>query len=55
MMKVTATPSWQWTSNSNRQRPRATVTDCVRASSTVLSQTFLPRQLEVSFDFKYRR
>ena len=53
MMKVTAKPSWQWSSNS-ASAPSRTTSGFARSPSP-LGQALLPRSLDVSFSLRYRR
>ncbi|MBA5606265.1 hypothetical protein H3H36_12965 [Duganella sp. FT3S] len=54
MLKVTATPTWQWQST----KPKTISTNRNVAVSTSLpdiKRAVLPRSLDISFAFSYRR
>ena len=53
MMKVTAKPTWQWSSKTVSS-PYRLPASIVRVSSP-LRQALLPRNLEVAFSLSYRR
>jgi hypothetical protein len=55
MMKVTATPTWQWSSNNSRVQSGDGRTITVRTSPPDVKRYLLPRSLDISFDLKYRR
>lgn len=54
MMKVTARPTWQWSSNNSRTHSGNERIISVRASPPDVKRHLLPRSLDVSFDLKYR-
>ena len=53
MMKVTAKPAWQWSSNA-APAPSRVSSGFARAPSH-FGQALLPRSLDVSFPLRYRR
>lgn len=55
MMKLTASPSWQWTRPSGSRRSDGRVPITVNAGPMTIKQTLLARSLDLSFEFKYRR
>ena len=55
MMKVTASPTWQWSSRPSSSRTDSRPPVTVNAGPIGLKQTFLPRSLDVAFSLKYRR
>ena len=55
MMKITAVPKWQLTSSRSPLSSKSSVPITVNAGPMTIRQTLLPRSLDVSFEFKYRR
>jgi hypothetical protein len=55
MMKITAAPKWQLTSSRGPLSSKSSVPMTVSAGPMTIRQTLLPRSLDVSFEFKYRR
>ena len=55
MMKITATPSWQWQSNKPNATTSSSRTVSTRTSLPDIKRTVLPRSLDVSFALSYRR
>ena len=55
MMKVTAAPTWKWKAPDRINCSGGKGLPSVRAGTMALKQTLLPRSLDVSFEFKYRR
>jgi hypothetical protein len=53
MVKVTATPTWQLVRPSRAATGRTA--SRVNAIPITIRQTLLPRSLDLSFEFKYRR
>ena len=52
-MKITAKPTWEWSSKNTPARSLGARTGNVGA--TVLKQALLPRSLDLAFSLKYRR
>jgi post-segregation antitoxin (ccd killing protein) len=55
MLKLTATPTWQWSSANRHGSSSGSRFVNVRASPIDVKRTFLPRSLDVSFALRYRR
>ena len=55
MIKVTASPTWQLTSPGRSLGSKGRLPIAINAGSMTIKQTLLPRSLDVSFEFKYRR
>lgn len=55
MIKVTAAPKWQLTSSRGPLSSKSSVPITVSSGPMTIRQTLLPRSLDVSFEFKYRR
>jgi hypothetical protein len=55
MLKITAAPKWQLTSSRGPLSSKSSVPVTVSNGPMTIRQTFFPRSLDVSFEFKYRR
>lgn len=55
MMKITAAPKWQLTSSRSPLTSKSRVPITVSIGPMTIGQALLPRSLDVSFEFKYRR
>jgi len=55
MIKVTARPTWQLSGQSRVAGSNGRLPITVNAGPMNIRQTLLPRSLDVSFEFKYRR
>jgi hypothetical protein len=55
MMKVTASPTWHWSSRTSPSRFGGRLPITVNAGPIGLKQTLLPRSLDLAFSFKYQR
>ena len=55
MMKVTASPTWQWSSRISPSLTGGRLPITVNAGPIGLKQTLLPRSLDLAFSLKYRR
>ena len=55
MMKIRAAPKWRLTSSRSPLSSKSSVPITVSAGPMTIRQTLLPRSLDVSFEFKYRR
>lgn len=55
MLKITAAPKWQLTSSRGPLSSKRSVPVTVSTGPMTIRQTLLPRSLDVSFEFKYRR
>lgn len=55
MIKVTARPTWQLTGPSRIGRSGGRMPITANVVPVTIKQTLLPRSLDLSFEFKYRR
>jgi len=55
MLKVTTSPTWQWSSRPCASGSGSRLPIAINAGPMSVKQAFLPRSLDFSFAFKYRR